>query len=228
MIKWTINALKYQFVKRTTFTDIESLITSHYRLWSSPSHDTRTGIEIALRELKYPSTILETGTSAWGCDSSRLFDSYVRTFGGRFISVDVRSEPSLWLKHQHSINTSFFVMDSVEFIHDELPKLGIRNIDLCYLDSWDLDFLKPELSAQHHLNEFQACLPYLRSGSIVVVDDQPSSLSQIPVEYHTKARQFLESHGFLPGKASFILREIAGSKKFETLWSDRNLVFKCK
>jgi hypothetical protein len=37
-----------------------------------------------------PSVILETGMSAWGTNSSLLFDDYVCCFGGEFFTVDIR------------------------------------------------------------------------------------------------------------------------------------------
>ncbi len=38
-----------------------------------------------------PARILETGSSAWGTNSSLLFDSYVHRFGGEFYTIDCGS-----------------------------------------------------------------------------------------------------------------------------------------
>ena len=78
---------------------------------------TAPGFRLALRLLAgRPARIVETGTSAWGVDSTLLFDSYVRHFGGRFDSVDLRALPSDRLRPVVGPATHLHVGDSVEFL----------------------------------------------------------------------------------------------------------------
>ena len=61
-------------------------------------------------------TDVETGTSAWGTDSTRLWDNYVTHYGGSFHSVDIRSEPARRLKGQVGKRTRLVTSDSVNFL----------------------------------------------------------------------------------------------------------------
>jgi hypothetical protein len=86
-------------------SNIEDLIQNHFSTWSEPDHLNRQIFYLALSALAgAPARIIETGTSAWGTDSTRLWDSYIRKFGGSFTSVDIRPEASQRLKWQLSKN----------------------------------------------------------------------------------------------------------------------------
>jgi predicted O-methyltransferase YrrM len=186
------------------------------------------GLSKAILQLNNNPNILETGTSAWGCDSSRLFDSLVREFGGQFVSVDMRKEASQWLKFQHCDRTKFVTKNSIDFIKEDLESLGFSHIDLCYLDSLDVDYCKPLESAEHHLNELNAIRPFLRSGSIVIIDDQPSNLNEIPKEFQEISTEVFSKMGFLPGKATLILREIEKMDDFSIILWKRSVVIQLK
>ena len=56
-----------------------------------------------------PLQVVETGTSAWGADSARLWDEYVRIAGGLVLTVDIRPDPSLLLQNKVSKSTKSFV-----------------------------------------------------------------------------------------------------------------------
>ena len=45
------------------------------------------------------------------------------------------------------------------------------NIDLLYLDSFDINFNKPHPSMLHHIKELCAIIGRLEKGAIIVVDD---------------------------------------------------------
>ena len=71
--------------RREAFSDPETLVDFHFRNFSSRDHPCRPTLETALIHLdKKPAVIIETGSSAWGTNSSYLFDSYVTSFGGAF------------------------------------------------------------------------------------------------------------------------------------------------
>ena len=75
------------------YTDPHALCHDHFRLRSSLTHVNYDSMCYVIEALGgRPQTILETGMSAWGTDSTRLFDSYVRSFGGHLWSVDIEPE----------------------------------------------------------------------------------------------------------------------------------------
>lgn len=200
LLQWLKCFIKYQKQKRLHFNSPTELISDHFRRWSVHDHPSRDGLTNAILAISAPYSIFETGTAAWGCDSSRLFDSLIRVFGGSFVSVDLRPEAAAWMKYQKSSNTTLYTCDSVEFILTKLNDFGLKTVQLCYLDSLDMDFNDPLLSARHHLNEFRALLPYFRPGSVVVVDDQPFKIEEVPHQFRRVALEIERNYGFLPGK----------------------------
>lgn len=202
------------------------LVSAHFQFWSDISHQNREGLRLALSYLQNkPSVIIETGTSAYGTDSSRLFDSYVRNFGGNFHSVDISPYPSKRLKFQHSKNSYFYVSDSVSFLENLRSSLGISKIDLVYLDSWDVDWDNPTQCAIHGLAEFKLVQPYLKKGSVLVIDDTPNSLKWIPSEYHDVATKYEQKYGVLPGKGALIVKELKTNMNARKIWHDYNCVY---
>jgi len=227
-LKWVGCYLRYLRQKNYSFEDVDSLLEDHFTRWSDRNHPSRAGFAKALSLIEAPYTILETGTSAWGCDSTRLFDALVREFGGFFISVDIRSEASKWLSFQKSQRTRLINLDSVVFIENELKKFGLESIDFCYLDSFDIDFSQPLQSAKHHLAEFRGLEPFLRVGSIVMIDDQPFEIEEIPQEFHQVSSKILDEYGFLPGKATLILNEISNRRDIEIVWKNQSVILQFK
>jgi hypothetical protein len=47
----------------------------------------------------------------------------------------------------------------------------LDQVDLFYLDSYDVDWNDDTASADHHLKEFLIIQPFIRVGAIVVIDD---------------------------------------------------------
>ena len=47
----------------------------------------------------------------------------------------------------------------------------LNTVDLFYLDSYDVRWHDDRASAEHHLKEFLAIEPHLKSGCIVAIDD---------------------------------------------------------
>ena len=194
-----LNQLISFFVK-----DAEDLIDWHFRFWSDSNHVSKGGLDIALNYFKSkPIHILETGTSAWGTDSTRLFDSYVKNFGGTFLSIDIRSFPSERLKDQLSCNSTLIIGDSVS----EIEKLPVDKLfDLVYLDSFDADWDDPEPSALHGLNEMKVVLSRLKQDAVVVIDDTPKSF-EFETESQARARDsFRSKYGAEPGKGGLVLK----------------------
>lgn len=227
MNKWMhrANTLFWSTVwKIKRFRTADDLVAAHFDRWSQPDHQNRHGLFLALNSLSgRAATIIETGTSAYGTDSSRLFDSYVRNFGGNFFTVDINPYPSKRLQFAKSRKSRFFVMDSVDFLENFSEITTKESADLIYLDSWDVDWSNPLASAEHGRKELIAIRPLLRTGTIIVVDDTPASMKWIPSSSQNVATEFKKEFGVLPGKGAFFKQAIQGVN-FTVIHHDYNLV----
>jgi hypothetical protein len=224
-LKTLIWSILWKFKK---FDSVDSLVKAHFTRWSDPAHQNREGLSMALNSLPVGKiTIVETGTSAYGTDSSRLFDSFVRSFGGSFFSVDINSYPSRRLRIAKSRFSKFFVMDSVAFLQKLTVLTGASQVNLFYLDSWDVDWGDPIPSAMHGQKEIESIKPFLRTGTILVIDDTPNSINWIPVANREAAEKFTDNFGVLPGKGA-LYAGVLSDLKYEVLHHDYNLVLKFK
>lgn len=217
--------LYWSLIWRTKkFKSLDQLVGLHFKIWSDLNHINRKGLSLALMSVSSDNpVIIETGTSAYGTDSSRLFDSFARKFDGKFYSVDIQEGPSRRLKHVLSKRTNFFVMDSLEFLRKFEFLTGHKTIDLIYLDSWDVDWKDPIQSALHGKAELLELKPYIKPGTVLVVDDTPSSLEWIPIDSRLIAIEFKNNYGVLPGKGAFFEMALAGLK-YQILHHEYNLV----
>lgn len=103
--------------EREKFFKVNELVDSHFKKHSSTDHACRDTMLMALEHLDCrPSVIVETGSSAWGTNSSLLFDSYVNSFGGMFQSVDLRVSPMLSLQKKCTEKSFFVCDDSISFL----------------------------------------------------------------------------------------------------------------
>lgn len=196
---------KYWIIKLKRPESIKEICDDHFRYWSVENHINRHGITkgvLALRA-QHP-VILETGTSAHGVDSSRLFDRIASHLSGEFITVDINPQPKRSLYFQHSKCSKFFVEDSVTFIKSTLPNL-VDHVDFCYLDSWDVDWSDPSMAESHGLSEFVAIHHLLSLNSILIIDDTPKQIDLIPFEYQINAQEYEMKTGRIPGKGSLVL-----------------------
>ena len=118
--------------------------------------------------------IIETGTlrtpGNWmDGQSARLFTEFVDLYGGQVRSVDIDSQACEAARNSiASTNFSVALSDSVDWLQKQTD---LDQVDLFYLDSYDVDWNNDTASAQHHLNEFQTIEPYLKSGVVVAIDD---------------------------------------------------------
>jgi hypothetical protein len=150
-----------------------TLVTAHLFRSGNPRHpNAKAFIEVLGNFDGRPLQILETGTSAWGADSTRLWDEYVRYAGGHVKSVDIRSEPSEQLKGRLSRNTHLEVGDSVAFLQRLADKSELA--DLIYLDSFDVNWQDPEPAEIHGEAEFKIAMGMIRVGGIILIDDTPT------------------------------------------------------
>jgi len=118
--------------------------------------------------------IVETGTvrsltnfEGDGC-STLLFDDFIKHSNkGQLVTIDI-NEDNLILAKDACIShrVSFVLGDSVKCLRE------LRSsINVLYLDSYDVNFSKDHDAAFHALKELTSAMPFLRRGSLVVVDD---------------------------------------------------------
>ena len=184
----------------------KSLSENHFNYWSEPDHvnlDAFMKIEALMN--KKPHVIIETGTSAWGTESTRFWDAYIRKYGGELWGVDIRPEPKTRLKFQTSPRTHLIVGDSVEF----LATTSVKNPTVVFLDSWDVDWSNPKPAAEHGLREFKSIFPKLQPGAFIFIDDTPLNLDYITDTSRARATEYLQDEGVLPGKGAEIVKILA-------------------
>lgn len=136
------------------------------------------GFDIIFRLLLNQKTadfnIIETGTlrtpNNWtDGQSAWLFTEFVDLHGGRVRSVDIDPQAANAAKqHIVSKNFSVTVSDSVKWLKKQK---NLNQVDLFYLDSYDVDWNDDTASAEHHLNEFKVIESQLKPGAIVTIDD---------------------------------------------------------
>ncbi len=121
-------------------------------------------------------SIVETGCvrdvnnySGDGC-STLLFDRYLNHRNGILRSVDINLETINNAKNFVSDKVILNCEDSVKYLYS--LKL---DIDLLYLDSFDLNWNNPHPSAFHHIKELLAISSNLKNGTLIVVDDNANN-----------------------------------------------------
>lgn len=127
-----------------------------------------------LEDMKKTSySIVETGTTRkignWNDgQSSYLFQEFLKIHSGMLRSVDI-SENNCDVARS-ILNPSLCTVtcsDSVEF----LSTINPSDVDLFFLDSYDVDWNNCTPSAEHHLKEFQTIEEKIKPGSIIAIDD---------------------------------------------------------
>jgi len=133
-------------------------------------HTIKQSLIELVKQNKNSYVFVETGCSAHGTKSTLLWDKFVNRMNGKVLSVDLNRTAVNITNKLTSPKTNVTCSDSLIF----LPTLT-EEIDFLYLDSYDVDFLNPLLSAQHHLKEFNCVKHLLHKGSVVLIDDTPHS-----------------------------------------------------
>jgi hypothetical protein len=212
-LKERLKSCKYKYAH---VQSPESLVKLHFDLWSNPQH---INFEAFLKVFKIlngrPSRILETGTSAWGTDSTRLWDRYVREYGGKLVSVDLRIEPSKRLRRHMHESTTLLHEDSIIAL-----KRITETFDVYFLDSYDLDFNNPLPSAQHGYLEYLQIKDKLRIGSIIFIDDTPKIIENLS----DQAKIFVELYKTLPGKGAFVITDLHFSFEIDVIHHDYSFI----
>ena len=124
--------------------------------------------------------IIETGSTRkpnnWkDGNSGSLFAEFVKQHSGFVNSVDIDSQ-AVEAANSH-IDTQYhqaYCSDSVAWL---AQYKNLLDVDLFYLDSWDVRWENDQPSAEHHLKEFLTIEPHIKPGCIVAIDDNAIMLS---------------------------------------------------
>lgn len=203
---------------------VDSLVAQHFFAIGEPEHPSRPTLDAALRHLGgRPARIFETGTAAWGTQSTLLFSSYVAAYGGEVVTVDTRLSPARHARPQTTRSVRYLVGDSVSVMARPWARRYLASADLVYLDSWDVDVHDPLPSAVHGLREFLSCAGSLKPGAMVLVDDTPKVIG-LWGETTPQMSQFVSMWGVVPGKGAFILKLLDRSPGLEVIAHDYQLL----
>lgn len=145
--------------------------------------------------------IIETGTlrnpGNWkDGQSAMLFTEFVAHHGGSVASVDIDAQACA--NARQAISDSRFQVhcsDSVAWLHGQTD---LDDVDLFYLDSWDVKWANDSDSAEHHLREFQSIEPYLKPGALVAIDDNARFLDGRRTGKGRRIVEYLDQQGRVP------------------------------
>jgi predicted O-methyltransferase YrrM len=100
--------------------------------------------------------------------SSILFQEFLKHHNGILRSVDINQAACEIAKKILDNNlANVTCSDSIEF----LSNVSISDVDLFFLDSYDVVFKDDAASATHHLNEFKIIESKLSKDTIIAIDD---------------------------------------------------------
>jgi hypothetical protein len=129
--------------------------------------------------------------------SARLFTEFVELYNGQMRSVDIDSVACEAARN--TITSEKFSVahsDSVAWLKQQTD---LDQVDLFYLDSYDVDWNNDTASADHHLKEFLVIEPHIRPGVVVVVDDNSRWVNNNRRTGKGRAVvEYLEEQGHLP------------------------------
>lgn len=139
-------------------------------------------MKVALELLDHlqPKILVETGTARCGNKnygtvefigdggSTIIFGEWAKKNNSLFYSVDISQSAidNAGDALGNNDHVRLICSDSIQF----LANFG-QSIDFLYLDSYDFQAANPLPSQTHHLKEIIAAYPYLKTGTIVMIDD---------------------------------------------------------
>lgn len=102
-----------------------------------------------------------------------------------------------------------------------------NEVDVIYLDSYDLDFDNPEPSGQHGLKEYKALLPVYKKDTLLLIDDTPINPYWLPFrnDMYNRVVSKYNSGLKMPGKGMYILDE---EKNADLLLHNYQILYKFK
>ena len=176
-------------------------------------------------------TIVETGTSANAVDSTTLWDSWIRKFGGNLTTIDIDPSRKLIGQSRWCSRTEAVVSDSAGYLRNWKIHHPNQTIDVVYLDSWDVDWHNPTACQEHGLAEFKAIIPCLSNHAWILIDDTPKDPSWLPERGAIYHYVFTNVHTFgdpIPGKGALVLKMIEGDLRFRVVLHQYQLLIEYK
>jgi len=200
--------------------------------WRHVCHYSFERLLSEVADLKKAPKILETGSSAHGTNSSKLFFEIIDLMGGEFDTVDLNPEATQ--RVQSLLEQGFPHLkdkvrchngDSVEFIQSTNGPY-----DVVYLDSYDLYPGIFKESEQHGLSEFKGIVDKLSDTAYLLIDDSPRTRAIFDKMNDAKFMSAVDEHvrlyGYLPGKGALVLQATANDPCFTILHHEYQLLFK--
>jgi predicted O-methyltransferase YrrM len=147
-------------------------------------------------------SIIETGTlrtpNNWmDGQSAALFTAFVDTYSGQVRSVDI--DPEACAVSRAAIGSDRFSVacsDSVDWLQ---TLTDLNQVNLFYLDSWDVNWDNDTESAEHHLKEFRVIESHIQPGTVVVIDDNSRwAANNQRTGKGRKVVEYLEAQGRYP------------------------------
>jgi hypothetical protein len=128
-------------------------------------------LKLNLNELN----IIETGVlkniGNWSDGQSTwLFQEFIKDHykTGKIETVDISEENcNIARNFLNKKYVNVICSDSIEWLDSHSKK----NINLYHLDSYDVEWKNPHLSAEHHLKEFLTIEKFLEPNTLVMIDD---------------------------------------------------------
>lgn len=165
-----------------------------------------TGFDIIWRLLlnqkRNAYSIVETGTlrtpNNWmDGQSAALFTAFVDVYGGRVRSVDI--DQSACEASRNSIASERFSVECSDSVAWLAQQTDLDQVNLFYLDSWDVNWEDDTDSAEHHLKEFLTIEPHIQPGTVVVIDDNSRWInSNRRTGKGRRVVEYLEAQGHYP------------------------------
>ena len=166
--------------------------------------------------------------------STLLFDKYIqsRGNGSKVFTVDVDPVATNTCKKIVSDNVDIFTGDSVKYLSDLSNKFYEKkiNVSMFFLDSYDVEWINPGESAEHHLKEIKCIENLLNEKTIVVVDDAPIMCPLTQTESQENSLEVIKQspapQPFIGGKGSLVHKYAlsVGAKlyfsHYQTAWND--------
>ena len=220
---------------KSVYNNVEEIVNTHFKELNEPNHPCKESLLMTLTHLDSTTEniiIIETGSSAWGTNSSILFDKYItyrntkNSLLNKFLTCDIRINPLLSLINKVSPSTTLFCNDSVLFLSEISNKYVDSNHSfLIYLDSYDLEYDNPNPSGLHGFKEFLSILPLLKKGTILLIDDSPLNIDFCPEYAKTTSRNYFEKYGIYPGKGMFIEPIIQSFKNVKKIYHKYQIIY---
>jgi len=203
-----------------------------YGRWRHVCHYSFERLLLEMVSIDHAPRIVETGSSAHGTNSSKLFFGVVDLLGGEFDTVDLnpdataRVQALLEADYPHLVGqVRCHNGDSVDFIRQIHGP-----IDVAYLDSYDLYpgiFRESEL---HGLAEFEGIVDKLSETAYVLIDDTPRTRAIFEkmndVAFMSAVDEHVQIYGYLPGKGALVLKAIMSDPRFTVLYHEYQLLIK--